>query len=55
MSDDRLTSREREIAELIADGLSNREIAAQLSIELAAVKDHVQAILDKLGTRRDDG
>lgn len=51
----RLTSREREIAELIAEGLSNKQIAYTLGITLSTVKNHVSNILDKLqvGTRRD--
>jgi DNA-binding NarL/FixJ family response regulator len=43
-----LTDREAEIAELVADGLSNKAIAARLSIELATVKNHVHNVLDKL-------
>jgi two-component system nitrate/nitrite response regulator NarL len=43
-----LTDREAEIAELVADGLSNKAIAARLSIELATVKNHVHSVLDKL-------
>jgi two-component system nitrate/nitrite response regulator NarL len=45
----RLTAREREIVELIANGLVNREIADRLGIELCTVKNHVHNILDKLG------
>ena len=49
-----LTPREREIAALIGDGLSNKQIARRLSIELATVKNHVHNMLRKLGvTRRD--
>ena len=48
----RLTAREREIVELIRDGLSNREIALQLCVELSTVKNHVHNILEKLGVRR---
>jgi DNA-binding NarL/FixJ family response regulator len=44
----RLTEREGQIAELIAEGLSNKAIAARLSIELATVKNHVHSILEKL-------
>jgi DNA-binding NarL/FixJ family response regulator len=44
-----LTSREREILELIADGASNRGIAARLAISRHTVKFHVASILDKLG------
>jgi len=50
----RLTPRQRQIASLIADGLSNKQIARSLCIERATVKNHVHAILFKLGiTRRD--
>ena len=49
-----LTPRQRQIAALIADGLSNKQIARSLSIERATVKNHVHTILIKLGvTRRD--
>jgi DNA-binding NarL/FixJ family response regulator len=49
-----LTPRQRQIASLIADGLSNKQIARSLCIERATVKNHVHAILIKLGiTRRD--
>jgi DNA-binding NarL/FixJ family response regulator len=48
----RLTSRELEIASLIAAGLSNKEIATMLSIELSTVKNHVHSILAKLGVTR---
>jgi two-component system, NarL family, nitrate/nitrite response regulator NarL len=44
-----LTRREREIAALIAEGLSNKQIAGRLSIERATVKNHVHNILGKLG------
>jgi DNA-binding NarL/FixJ family response regulator len=44
-----LTPREREIAALVADGLSNKQIARRLSIEPATVKNHVHNILGKLG------
>ena len=43
-----LTIREREIARLLTDGLSNKEIAARLYIELSTVKNHVHHVLDKL-------
>ena len=43
-----LTSREREIAECLRDGLSNKEIAARLYIALPTVKNHVHRILGKL-------
>jgi DNA-binding NarL/FixJ family response regulator len=47
-----LTYREREIGRLIERGLSNKEIAGELSIELATVKNHVHNILEKLHVRR---
>lgn len=43
-----LTKREAQIADLVADGLSNKAIASRLSIELATVKNHVHRILEKL-------
>ncbi|MFC8130898.1 LuxR C-terminal-related transcriptional regulator [Streptomyces sp. NPDC057302] len=43
-----LTPREREIAGLLAEGLSNREIGRRLFIELSTVKNHVHNILEKL-------
>ncbi|MGI8729487.1 MAG: LuxR C-terminal-related transcriptional regulator [Solirubrobacteraceae bacterium] len=51
----RLTSRELEVAELLAEGLANKQIAGQLSIEVPTVKNHVHSILDKLEvkSRRD--
>jgi two-component system nitrate/nitrite response regulator NarL len=47
-----LTSREREIAALLEQGLSNKEIAANLQIELPTVKNHVHSILTKLKASR---
>lgn len=47
-----LTPRERQIARLIADGLSNKEIARRLHIELPTVKNHVHRILGKLQVQR---
>ncbi|MEV5646760.1 LuxR C-terminal-related transcriptional regulator [Nocardia sp. NPDC052254] len=44
-----LTKREREVAGLIAQGLSNREIAATLIVSRRTVDGHVEHILDKLG------
>jgi two-component system, NarL family, nitrate/nitrite response regulator NarL len=48
----RLTGREREILALIDHGMSNKEIAAKLYIEVSTVKNHVHNILEKLGARR---
>ena len=47
-----LTRREREILELIDEGLSNKQIAQRLRIELPTVKNHVHHILGKLGVNR---
>ena len=47
-----LTRREWEIAALIERGLSNKEIAAQLGIETATVKNHVHSLLEKLRVKR---
>ncbi len=44
-----LSRRECEIAALVADGLSNKQIARRLFIALATVKDHVHRILVKTG------
>jgi two-component system, NarL family, nitrate/nitrite response regulator NarL len=48
---ERLTPRESEVLELLADGLSNRAIAQQLGISAHTVKFHVDALLDKLSAR----
>jgi DNA-binding NarL/FixJ family response regulator len=44
-----LSARERSVVRLVAAGLSNRQIAATLSISERTVKFHVTAILNKLG------
>lgn len=46
-----LSPRESEVLELIAHGLTNREIARQLFISEATVKVHVGKVLEKLGVR----
>jgi DNA-binding NarL/FixJ family response regulator len=48
----RLTLREQQVASLLGEGLSNKEIAARLCIELPTVKNHVHHILEKLGVSR---
>ena len=47
----RLTPREAEIVQLIERGMSNKEIARHLTIQLATVKNHVHNILEKLAVR----
>ena len=44
-----LTSREGEVAALVARGLTNRQIASELSISEHTVATHVGRILNKLG------
>ena len=44
----RMTPRERQVIELIAEGLSNKEIAARLEIAAHTVKSHVRNIMEKL-------
>jgi two-component system nitrate/nitrite response regulator NarL len=51
-SDPPLTRREHEVLELIAEGLSNKQMAGRLHIELATVKHHVHHILEKLEASR---
>lgn len=51
-ANDRLTSREGEIARLVATGLSNKQIARELAISPATVKNHVHAILGKFDLPR---
>jgi two-component system, NarL family, nitrate/nitrite response regulator NarL len=48
----RLTARELDVLRLIEEGLSNKEIATALSIELSTVKNHVHSVLEKLNVRR---
>ena len=46
-----LTRRQREVAALVADGLTNREIAARLSIAERSAESHVERIRDRMGFR----
>lgn len=48
----RLTPREMEIAELVERGLSNKEIARELYIEISTVKNHVHSILERMNVQR---
>jgi DNA-binding NarL/FixJ family response regulator len=44
----KMTKREREIVELIAEGLANKEIAFKLNLSIYTVKSHVHNILEKM-------
>lgn len=45
------TKRERQILDLLARGLQNREIGTQLGISGVTVKNHLYRVFEKLGTR----
>jgi DNA-binding NarL/FixJ family response regulator len=48
---DRLTERQRDVAELVAQGLSNEEIADRLFLSPATVKSHLTAVMRRLEVR----
>ena len=48
LDDVRMTRREREVIELIGEGLSNKEIAQRLNIATHTVKSHVRNVMEKL-------
>lgn len=48
----RLPDRQTQILALIEEGLTNKEIACRLGIELSTVKNHIHTLLTKMGVRR---
>ncbi|MGW2156641.1 response regulator [Nonomuraea sp. NPDC001699] len=51
----RLTAREREVLECMAQGMTNASIAAQLHVSQSAVEKHVNSLFDKLGLSHASG
>jgi non-specific serine/threonine protein kinase len=49
LSDGQLSRREMEVAELVADGATNAQVAARLFISQRTVESHVASIFNKLG------
>jgi len=47
----RLTAREREVLQLLAEGLSSKEIAERLSLSVRTVENHRRQIMERLGLR----
>ena len=47
----RLTNRERQVIDLLSEGLSNKELATRLHIAVHTVKSHVHNVLEKLALR----
>jgi DNA-binding CsgD family transcriptional regulator len=50
-----LSVRELEIARMIADELSDKEIGYRLSVEVSTVRTHIKRMFGKLGVRRRSG
>ena len=51
LSEHGLSSREREVLRLLAEGMTDREIAGALTISSRTVETHVSSVLHKLGAR----
>ena len=52
---ERLSDRELEVLGLVADGLSNKEVAEQLNLAATTVRDHMQSVMRKLKARSRTG
>jgi two-component system, NarL family, nitrate/nitrite response regulator NarL len=50
-----LTPRETQVVRLVDEGLTNKEIAAQLNISAATARNHIHSILEKLGAKTRTG
>ena len=48
---DTLSAREREVAEAVAEGLTNKQVAARLGITERTVKAHLATVFEKTGVR----
>jgi DNA-binding NarL/FixJ family response regulator len=48
---DSLSPREREVLQLLADGMASRQIAQRLGISYSTVRTHIRSISEKLGTK----
>jgi len=44
-----ISNREKEVLDLVAQGLSNKEIAEHLNISISTVQNHISKIYEKLG------
>jgi DNA-binding NarL/FixJ family response regulator len=51
-SDEGLTAREQEVARLVAEGLTNKEIAARLQLSVRTVESHVRHVLAQARVRQ---
>ena len=47
----KLSSKEQEVANLVADGLSNKDIAAKLDVQVVTIKKHISSIFTKLNIK----
>ena len=47
----KLSSKEQEVANLVSDGLSNKDIAQKLDVQLVTIKKHVSSIFSKLNIK----